>query len=195
MNRYALLFVGPQGSGKGTQAKYFSSYLNAPLIGMGEIFRRHSSRSTILSKTIARYIKKGILLPNQIIRIILIKKLRQYRNEPFLLFDGVPRTLSQKKSFDLLLTKYNISNSKIIVIDIPILESEKRLLKRKRDDDTESTISKRLKEYYSKTQPMIHAFNKENRAIIIDGTPSIDQVTQSIVYALKKDTIFQKFFL
>lgn len=190
MDRYALIFVGPQGSGKGTQAKYFSTYLKAPLIGTGEIFRRHARRSSVLSRAISRYIRNGKLVPNSIIRIILFKKIRHYKTEPILLFDGVPRTQSQKLILDTLLRRNHIMHVKMILIDIPKKISLQRLLNRNREDDNQTAIQSRLQEYYSKTVPMIDAYKRDQKALVIDGTPSISRVTSSLKKVLKQDTEF-----
>ncbi|OIP06874.1 hypothetical protein COS66_01050 [Candidatus Berkelbacteria bacterium CG06_land_8_20_14_3_00_43_10] len=190
MDRYALIFVGPQGSGKGTQAKYFSEYLHAPLIGTGEIFRRHAKRSSLISLTISRYIRKGKLVPNTVIRLILTKKMRLHTHDPVLLFDGVPRTLSQKIILDALLKRNNIVHVRMILVNIPKNISLQRLRNRKREDDTQATIESRLSDYYSKTVPMIHAYKDDNRVIVIDGTPSIAHVTYSIKEQLKIDKEF-----
>lgn len=190
MDKYALLFAGPQGSGKGTQAKQLSASLGAPLIGMGDIFRRQTHKLSLLAFIVNICVHRGILVPDIIVRMLISGRIYKYKTSQIIIFDGIPRTVSQKKLLDNLFQIYNIQHVKIIVIDIPKSVSLHRLSLRKRLDDTTITIKKRLEEYREETVPMISSYTREGRSLIIDGTPAIAKVTQSIHNKLANDSEF-----
>lgn len=179
-----LVFIGPPGAGKGTQAKKICEKKCIPHISTGEILRQYSKDNTPLGKKVDEYLKKGELLPNEIMIKIIKERLRQDDCQKGFLLDGFPRTFEQKKALDKLLKEINMEIDKIIVLTIPNNEIIKRLLGRARiegrKDDTKEVIENRIKIYNEKTSLIVNSYKETDKVIFIDGLGTIDKVFQRI---------------
>lgn len=187
MDKYVLMFLGPQGCGKGTQIKLINKRLQAPVIAIGELFRNNEIRNPHLSKMIKSYVEKGRLIPDNIILKIVEDEIDKISQHRIVILDGIPRSLMQKKIIQNLLIKYHYLNYKIIYIELDNKAAKKRMALRARDDDTKAVIAQRLKQYNDKTLPMIKEFEKENKVIFINGDQSIPLVYNEIINKIKKD--------
>lgn len=202
--------MGPQGSGKGTQATILSKKLSIPHISTGEILRTAEGR---MKKRIEKKTSKGRLIKNKLMLRLLKKRISQPDcNEGFIL-DGYPRNLKQSKT----LSK-KIGFDKIIEIRISNKIAIKRLTGRrhcgkcgegynlnvkslkpknneicnkckiklsKRKDDNKEAIKKRLNTYYKKTKPLLEKY--QEKVISVDGERSINKVANEILEKLKKE--------
>lgn len=198
-----LLLLGPQGSGKGTQAKIIASNLGLVHISTGDLLRSATGK---LRVEIDSYITHGNLVPDELMLRLLDEKLKKLDYCNFIL-DGFPRNLAQAKMLDSL-----VQVDKAIEIHIPDEETVRRLSGRynckkcgaiyniatspkpkkkglcdicniplyQRDDDKPEAIKKRLAIYHSETSPVIVHYH----AIRINGNQSIEKVTQDILKVL-----------
>ncbi|MBI3231747.1 MAG: nucleoside monophosphate kinase [Candidatus Doudnabacteria bacterium] len=189
MNLNAIFFIGPQGSGKGTQAKILAKKLGFFYWEMGGILRAVAKDKTDLGHQVKNMIDNGILLPDETLFQVLESRLLQIGKNQGVIFDGLPRRVGQAEFLMGFLQKRGRQNFTTLFIDIPKEESLKRLLGRAkgegRADDTREVIEKRLEQYYESTLPVVEYLKKKTHFIEIDGRPPIDEITKKIDSALK----------
>ena len=151
-----LLFLGPPGAGKGTQAALLSeanSYLH---LSTGELLRKEIDLNTDLGRQVKEIMNKGELVSDQTVLEIVKKNLNTY-NQGWIL-DGYPRNLTQVNSLNHVLMNINQPLEIVFYLDIPDEILIKRLLLRGRKDDNEKTIKTRLKIYKETTTPLIEYY-------------------------------------
>lgn len=113
-----LLILGPPGAGKGTQAAGIVNKYNVPHISTGDIFRKNIKEGTDLGKKAQEYMKKGALVPDELVIAIVEDRLKEADCEEGFLLDGFPRTVNQAKSLDIVLEKMGILLDKVINVDV-----------------------------------------------------------------------------
>jgi len=113
-----IIFFGPPGSGKGTQAKIINKKINLPIISPGNLFRHEQSEKTRIGIRIAGYIKNGELVPDSIVNEIIDKRLLVNDTKEGFIFDGYPRRKSQLKMLSKQLKKVAGNSDKIIAVYI-----------------------------------------------------------------------------
>lgn len=179
-----IILFGPPGAGKGTQAKYLVSKLNAFQISTGDILRQEIKRNTEIGKIITNDMNVGKFISDEIVNKLIKDIIFDPSKKNKLIFDGYPRSLSQAKNLDLLL---NTSNQKIDLIfflnvnkDTIIERIEKRKVIEKRSDDELNTILKRYDKYMETTRPVLDHYSKNPKFNEIDGTLKIEEITAKI---------------
>ncbi len=198
--------LGPQGSGKGTQAKMLSKRFNIPHVSTGDIFRENIKNQTELGKEISSYVNSGKLVPSEVTNKVMEEELKKNKYENGYILDGYPRDLSQAEFFDKI-DEINYA----ILIDISDEETIKRLSSRRqckkcgkiygavnleegqkeckecggeliqREDDKPEAIKKRLEEYHNKTKPLIIFYEEKDKLKKINGQQSIEKVNKDIL--------------
>ncbi len=184
MNLNTIFFIGPQGSGKGTQAKILAKRLDFFYWEMGGIFRGMANETSEFAKKVTSMINQGILLPDDILLEVVKSKLNEMRADKGVIFDGIPRRIGQAEFLLQALKDQGRTVFTTLFIDIPKEETLSRLLKRaeieKRADDTKEKIEFRLEQYYKDTVPVLDFLKANSEFFTIDGTPAIDEVTKKI---------------
>lgn len=168
-----ILLIGPQGSGKSTQAKSLSEFLKVPFISVGDIFRKISLEDTEQGKRIKKILEGGQLVDDQTTSEIIRETLKDRDYQNGFVVDGYPRTEEQLRSYDP-------GFDKIFYLDVPEEEVIRRLLARGRSDDSYDLIKTRLDLYYKQTQPLLDYYKNNGKLIHIDGTGSIEKVQDEI---------------
>ena len=177
MKKY-LLFLGPPGAGKGTQAAFLSeanSYLH---LSTGELLRKEIELGTELGKQVKDIMNKGELVSDQLVLEIVKKNLNKDNNGWIL--DGYPRNLSQVKSLNDVLANINQPLEMVFYLDIPNEILIKRLLMRGRKDDNEETIIKRLKIYKKTTEPLIEYYKNLSLLEYINADGDLKTISADI---------------
>ncbi|HHI96469.1 MAG TPA: adenylate kinase [Thermodesulfatator atlanticus] len=126
-----IVFLGPPGAGKGTQAKMIAEKYGIPQISTGDMFREHLSKGTELGKKAKEYMDKGALVPDEIVLGMVEERLKQPDCEKGFILDGFPRTVPQAEALDKLLEKLGKKIDYAILIDVPDEELVKRLTGRR----------------------------------------------------------------
>ncbi|WP_457756274.1 adenylate kinase [Thermodesulfatator indicus] len=126
-----IVFLGPPGAGKGTQAKMIAEKFGIPQISTGDMFREHLSKGTELGKKAKEYMDKGALVPDEIVLGMVEERLKQPDCEKGFILDGFPRTVPQAEALDKLLEKLGKKIDYAILIDVPDEELVKRLTGRR----------------------------------------------------------------
>ncbi|GIW26301.1 adenylate kinase [Meiothermus sp.] len=183
----AVIFLGPPGAGKGTQAKRLASQMGFKQLSTGDILRSHVARGTELGKLAKPLMDAGKLVPDEIILGLIGAELAAMQN-PKVIFDGFPRTLAQAEALDKLLQEQHIRLLGVLLVTAPEDELVRRLLGRAleegRSDDNEETIRARMAEYRQKTQPLVDYYKKTGSLKEINGLGKVDEVYRAIQEAL-----------
>lgn len=208
------IFLGPPGSGKGTQAKVVAEKLGLPHIDMGSTIRAAISKGTEAGKKAREYVESGQLVPSDIVIAMAEERLKQDDTENGFILDGYPRSITQAEALENYL-KTNELNVKVLNLGIPVENVVERLSSRMmcrvcsavyntktkppkhegvcdscneelyvRADDNPDTIKNRFKTYEDETAPLIGFYSKKGALIDIDASGEIDQITKNILDAI-----------
>ena len=177
-----LLFIGPPGAGKGTQASLFCKKYGVDHLSTGDLLRDEVSSGSSLGIKTAEIMNKGELVSDELVLSIVERRLVN-TNKGWLL-DGFPRNVNQANSLKNLLEKINQPLEAVISIKVADDFLIKRLLERGRKDDNHDVIINRLKIYREKTAPLIDLFSKQGILHGIDGNADIDVVFSCIEKSL-----------
>ena len=173
-----ILFLGPPGAGKGTQASLISNSFSLLHLSTGELLRNEVKLGSNLGLKVEEIINSGELVSDELVLEIVKKNLNGNQNGWIL--DGYPRNLSQANSLNDVLKELNQPLEMVIYLDVEEEVLVERLLKRGRSDDNESTIRKRLKIYNDTTQPLIGYYKKQNILEYIEGNRNLNQISNDI---------------
>ena len=173
-----LLFLGPPGAGKGTQAALLSEANSFLHLSTGELLRKEIDLGTYLGKQVKNIMNKGELVSDQLVLEIVKKNLDRDNNGWIL--DGYPRNLSQVKSLNEILESLNQPLEIVFYLDIPEEVLIKRLLMRGRKDDNEVTIKTRLKIYKETTEPLIEYYKKLSKLEYINANSDLKTISADI---------------
>lgn len=179
-----LLFIGPPGAGKGTQAARVAERLGIPHISTGDMFRDHVARATGLGERVDSIMKAGDYVPDEITVEMLGERISESDAANGFILDGFPRTVGQVEALDGLIGRHGLDT--VVVFDVDEDALVERLLARGRVDDTEETIRNRFKVYQEQTAPLLDIYNSRGIVVSIDGIGEVDEVTDRILSALSK---------
>ena len=177
-----LLFIGPPGAGKGTQAGKVAARLGVPHISTGEMFRDHVSRGTDLGKKVEAIMAAGDYVPDEVTVAMLSERIAQDDAVAGFILDGFPRTAAQVASLDRLLGDRGLD--RVVVLEVDEGELTDRLISRGRADDTVETIHNRFKVYLEQTQPLIDVYAERGLTVSVDGIGDVEEITERILSAL-----------
>ena len=177
-----LLFIGPPGAGKGTQANLFCSKYGLDHLSTGDLLRDEVSSGSDLGLQASEIMNKGELVSDELVLSIVEGRLDNIKKG--WLLDGFPRNVNQANALKNLLEKINHPLEAVISIQIADDVLIKRLLARGREDDNEEVIVNRLKVYREQTSPLIDLYSKQGLLVEIDGNADIDVVFSCIEKAL-----------
>ncbi|HVY67443.1 MAG TPA: nucleoside monophosphate kinase [Patescibacteria group bacterium] len=187
-NYQAIFFIGPQGSGKGTQAKLLARRLNFFYWEMGGILRQVAATATPLGEKVRQLIDAGVLLTDEQLYQVVKLRLGELPESQGVIFDGIPRRLGQAEFLLDYLKSSGRSRFATLFINLPREESVSRLLlraeKEKRADDTLEKIEFRLRQYEQDTVPVLAYLKTNSDFFEINGQPSVGQVEQDINHVL-----------
>lgn len=184
MDLNTIFFIGPQGSGKGTQAKQLALKLDFYYWEMGGILRSLRTQDNELAKKVTELIDQGVLLGDDLVEQVVQLKLSELPIDKGVIFDGIPRRLGQAEFLFNILKQQGRTNFTTLFINLPKEESLNRLLKRaeveNRPDDTKEKIEFRLQQYEQDTVPVLDYLRERTNFIEIDGRPQVEDVTKAI---------------
>lgn len=202
-----IIFLGPQGSGKGTQAELLSKKLNLPIIETGRLFRITAESKSAESQTIKEKLSRGEFISDEMTIQIIKNQLGKINVEKGFILDGFPRNLNQAEFLE------QFENKIVIYLDLPDKEVIKRLSKRKicsscgkifsgfndlancsvcggrlmrREDDKPEAIRKRLDLFNKSTLSLLDYYQSKGIIIKVDGRLSIKKIFENILKQLKK---------
>jgi len=211
-NRYRIIFLGPPGAGKGTQAERLAEDLKIKKISTGDILREAVAKGTELGQRAKSYMERGELVPDEIILGIIEEAIND--EEGFIL-DGFPRNINQAKALDEMLSRKGLNITHVIFLDVPDEEIIKRIAYRRvclkcgavynlifnppkedeicnncgsklvqREDDREEVVRKRLEVYRGSTEALVKIYEERGVLRRINGLGDREEVFRRIRGAL-----------
>jgi adenylate kinase len=181
-----LLFVGPPGAGKGTQAARVAERLGIPHISTGDMFRDHVARGTELGRRVDSIMKAGEYVPDEVTVEMLGERVAEPDAKDGFILDGFPRTEGQAEALDGLIGRHSLDTVVVFEVDEDALVE--RLLERGRVDDTDETIRTRFKVYQEQTAPLLDLYNSRGVVVTVDGIGEVEEVTERILGVLDTDS-------
>ncbi len=180
-----IIFLGPPGAGKGTQAARLAEWLGVPKISTGDMLREHIAEGTPIGKQAGPIINEGKLVPDDLLVAMIRERIAQPDCKQGFILDGFPRTVGQAHSLESLVPG-GAATFDIFDMNVPREELLKRLGSRQRIDDAGSTVRRRLKEYDDRTLPLIDFYKANARFHHIDGFREVEAVQMDLRSRLEK---------
>jgi adenylate kinase len=185
-----VLLLGPQGAGKGTQAKRISEEYGIPHIASGEILRAEMQAGTELGRRVKDVYDRGDLVSDDLMIELIKTRLGQPDTEAGFILDGFPRTTVQAEALDEMFNDIGRSFSVVFALQIPDEVAFERLRRRAelegRADDTDDAIRRRLENYHRETEPLIEYYRVRGNLVPIHGDRSENEVFAEIQQALEQ---------
>ena len=181
-----VLLLGPQGAGKGTQAKRISAEYGIPHIASGEILRAEMDAGTELGKRVKETIERGDLVSDDLMIELIRNRLEQPDTESGFVLDGFPRTTVQAEALDSMFGDIGRNFSVAFSLQIPDEVAFERLRRRARADDTDEAIQRRLDNYHRETEPLIEYYRTRGNVVPIHANRSENEVFAEIQRALEQ---------
>jgi adenylate kinase len=185
-----VLLLGPQGSGKGTQANRIAAEYGIPHVASGEILRAEMAAGTELGRRVKDVVDRGDLVPDDLMIELIKTRLAQPDTEAGFVLDGFPRTSPQAEALDEMFGDIGRSFSVVFALQIPDDVAIERLLKRAeiegRTDDTLAAIQRRLETYHRETAPLVEYYRVRGNLVPIHGDRRENEVFAEIQSALQQ---------
>lgn len=175
-----LIFLGPPGVGKGTQAIALSKRLNIPHISTGDILREAVVTQTPLGLQAKTYVEAGDLVPDPLIMSLIRDRFGKTDVAGGWILDGFPRTVAQASALDELLSILDMPYPKVVYFEASSGLLIDRLLKVGRQDDTVAAIRQRLKVYKEKTTPLIEHYQRRLCLTTVNASRTAAEVANEL---------------
>jgi adenylate kinase len=181
-----ILVLGPQGSGKGTQARLIAESHGLAHVATGDILRTAVAEGTELGRRVGPILERGDLVPDDLMVELIRARLG---DEDGFVLDGFPRTLAQAESLDAMLEEIGKPLDVVLLLEVSDDVSLERLLVRRaeegRTDDAPEVIRNRLRLYHELTKPVVERYRRS--LVTIDGERPVDEVAAAIEGALARE--------
>jgi adenylate kinase len=185
-----ILFLGPQGAGKGTQAKRISQAYGIPQIATGDMLRDAMAAGTELGQRVKPIYDSGQLVPDDLMIELVRERLGQPDARDGFILDGFPRTIAQAEALDEMLAEIGRPLDVVLELQLDDAVATERMLRRAaeegRTDDTPEAIQKRLALYHELTEPLVAHYLPTGKVVGIHGDRSVDDVYAEIQDALEQ---------
>ena len=179
---HRLLFVGPPGAGKGTQAERLAASHGLLHLSTGDLLRAEVKAGSDLGKEAEAVMNRGELVSDELV-LAIVRSWLQNHSGGWLL-DGFPRNLAQAEALDALLSELNQPLQSVLLMELDDEELVQRLLARGRADDNEEVIRHRLSVYREQTAPLINHYEQRGQLKRVVSTGTIEAVAEQINAAL-----------
>jgi adenylate kinase len=185
-----LLVLGPQGAGKGTQAKRISAEYEIPHVATGDMFRAEVAADSKLGREVGAIMARGDLVPDETTIAIIEKRLSEPDASEGFVLDGFPRNLAQAQALDTMLGNIGRVLDAILFFAVSDEIGMERALSRAalegRADDTREVIARRLEIYHRETEPIVEHYRTTGKLVPLHADRSIEQVWSEISNALQQ---------
>jgi adenylate kinase len=181
-----ILILGPQGSGKGTQAKRIAEVYGVPHVATGDMFRAAVAEGSALGRQVAPILEEGHLVPDELTIELIRERLADV--DGFVL-DGFPRTMAQAEALDSMLDDIGKPLDAVILLQVSDEVATERLANRAvlegRADDSPEAIRNRLRDYHELTELVVDRYGQAGIEFAVDGEQPVDEVFGAIQDALE----------
>ena len=179
-----IILFGPPGAGKGTQSKYLVKKIDGYQVSTGDLLRDEIKKESQIGKMIINDMNDGKFVNDEIVNMLIKKIIFDPQKENRLIFDGYPRSLSQAKHLDTLLSESNQKINFVFYLNVSKEIIIKRIKKRKiienRSDDELETLLLRYDKYMKTTTPVLDFYSQNSNFYEIDGDLEIHEITRKI---------------
>ena len=183
-----LLVLGPQGAGKGTQAKRIATDYAIPHISTGDMFRAAIAAGTELGRQVEPILASGALVPDAITIALIRERLGEADARRGFVLDGFPRNEAQAEALDEMLTGIGRRLDGVLFFDLPDDVATERMVARaveeNRPDDTPEVMAKRLATYHAETEPIVEHYRAAGKLVPLHAERTIPEVYAEIQAAL-----------
>jgi len=184
-----LLVLGPQGAGKGTQAKRIAADYAVPHVSTGDIFREAVAAGTKLGRQVEPILAHGALVPDEVTIALIRERLADTDALRGFVLDGFPRNAAQADALDEMLESIGRRLDAIFFFDLPDDVATERMLQRaveeNRPDDTPEVIARRLATYHAETEPIVEHYRVTGKLVPLHAERTIPEVYAEIQSALE----------
>jgi adenylate kinase len=171
-----IVFIGPPGAGKGTQAEQIIATYKPAHLSTGDMLRAARDAKTEVGLKAERYMSTGQLVPDDIIVTIIAERLQAPDCRGGCLLDGFPRTIAQAEALDRMLADKKTPLDVVLELRVPEEELFRRLAGRGRADDTPEVIRQRLVAYRQQTEPLLDYYGKRGLLKVIQGLGTVEEI-------------------
>jgi adenylate kinase len=182
-----ILILGPQGSGKGTQARRIAASRDIPHVATGDILRTAIAEGTELGEQVAPVLERGDLVPDDLMVELIRERLA---DEDGFVLDGFPRTVPQAEALDAMLDEIGKPLDAVILLEVGDDVALERLLERRagegRTDDAPDVIRNRLRLYHGLTEAVVDRYRDSGMLVAVDGERPVEEVAAAIDDALSR---------
>jgi adenylate kinase len=209
-----VVFIGPPGAGKGTQAQRLCAKLRVPQIATGDMLRASRKAGTELGRKADEFMKLGALVPDEVVIGLVDERVQEPDAAPGFVLDGFPRTVPQAEILDKILAKFGRAIAHVVLLEVPDALILERITGRRvgettgriyhlkydpppspdrgeggerlllREDDREDVVRPRLVNYSALTAPLVAWYGNKGLLRRVDGVGAVDDVTQAIFRAI-----------
>ncbi|MDO9020301.1 MAG: adenylate kinase [Deltaproteobacteria bacterium] len=209
-----VVFIGPPGAGKGTQAQRLCAKLGVPQIATGDMLRAARKAGTELGRKADEFMKLGALVPDEVVIGLVEERVQEPDAAPGFVLDGFPRTVPQAEILDKILAKLGRAIAHVVLLEVPDALILERITGRRvgettgriyhlkydpppspdrgeggerlllREDDREDVVRPRLVNYSALTAPLVAWYGNKGLLRRVDGVGAVDDVTQAIFRAI-----------
>jgi len=191
-----IIFLGPPGAGKGTQAKRLTDKYGIPQLSTGDMLRAAVAAQTDIGKRAKAVMDAGGLVSDDIVNQIVAERVQEADCAKGFILDGYPRTVPQAKALAENMKAGGLELDAVIELKVDEEALIRRIEQRVADtiaaggnvrsDDNPEAFRKRLTEYREKTAPLSEYYQGEGQLVVLDGMAEMDAVTAEIARVLEK---------
>jgi adenylate kinase len=171
-----MVFIGPPGAGKGTQAERLVQTYKMAHLSTGDMLRAARDAKTPVGLKANQYMSSGALVPDDIILAIIAERLQSPDCGQGYLLDGFPRTIVQAEALDSMLAEKGTPLDAVLELQVPEEELFRRLAGRGRADDNPEVIRQRLVAYRKQTEPLLEYYGRRSLLKSINGLGSVEEI-------------------
>lgn len=184
-----IIFVGPPGSGKGTQAKLLQERMGFQIIGTGDLLRGAVKAGTATGRKAEQFMVRGELVPDAIVNDIVAEYFRGPNPPTKYLLDGYPRTVAQAEFLDGVLNEAKVPTTRVIFFSVPVEELVRRIDVRRtaenRADDDAAAVRQRLTTYEQATRPVVDHYRKTGILVEIPAIGDVEAIHDRVIAELR----------
>ena len=171
-----IVFIGPPGAGKGTQAEKIIAKYKPAHLSTGDMLRAARDAKTEIGLQAEKYMSSGQLVPDEVVIGVIAERLKQSDCTAGYILDGFPRTIAQAEALDKMLADAGTPLDVVLELKVPDDELFTRLASRGRKDDTPETIKERIAVYNNQTSPLLDYYGRMGLLKTIEGLGTIDEI-------------------
>ena len=188
---FNIILFGPPGSGKGTQSEKLIAAYGLKHVSTGDLLRNEIANQTLLGLEAKSIMDQGQLVPDQVVVGMISSALDTNPQAKGFLFDGFPRTVTQSEALDELLRLKNTEIGVVLALEVSEEELVHRLLNRgltsgRSDDNNESVVRARIKEYHNKTSVVAEYYSRFNKVVKVKGEGTVDGIFAALCSEIDK---------